>query len=242
MPNPCIIITRPFEDATDTAKLLAKNNIDSFIQPAISIENISGAKAELLGAINAADGIIITSKNALRMLNTFDIPRSTPIISIGEATTSFASRIGFKNTNYAGENITSLQEYIKATNSGKTFIYASGEIITTELSHENCAAYIKRIIVYKTIPTLKLPDNFKNNLKNGKFSGIIFLSNHTAQIFCNLLVEEGLSNHITSLTAFCLSENIAKNIAHYGFNATMHPKNANIDAIIDLVTNFRLHN
>lgn len=239
MPKPCIIITRPLADSENTAKILSKHGLDHFIEPALVTEFISSSISNLSHTISKHDGIIITSKNAIRSIASINIDRNIKIISLGKATSSFAKKIGFTNVEYAGQNIGQLCQHIKANYKGKSFTYASGESITVELNKENCGNEITRISVYKTVPTQKLSQGFKEKLQHGNFNGIMFFSKRTAEIFYNILKAEGLELHIQNLHAFCLSNDIAELIKNYGFKATMYPKNPNIGEITKLMVRFR---
>lgn len=220
------------EDSKSTAKLLASHGIDYFIEAAFTTELFS---KEI--NISQQDGIIITSKNAIRAIR--EINHNVKIISLGKATTSFAKERGFMNVEYAGKNSSELCQYIKATYTDKSFVYASGKTITTELNKINCGNNINRIIVYETIPQKTLSKEFKAKLLHNDFSGIMFFSKKTAEIFFKILKKEGLELHIQNLYAFCLSNNIAEFIKSYGFKATMYPENPNIAEIIKLVVRFR---
>jgi len=235
--KPCIIITRPREDSEKTAKLLAAHGFDFFIEPAFRAENISDGISKLRSDRSKYDGVIITSKNALRIVA--DIDQNVKIIALGRATTVLAKDYGFKNVEYAGKNINELCACIKSKCQGKNFCYASGESITKELDVNNCGNSVTRIIVYKTIVSQKFSEEFIVRLKNGDFKGVMFFSTKTAEIFCNILEIEGLKKYINKVVAFCLSNNIAKSIKSYGFEATVFTKNANIDEIIGLIERFR---
>lgn len=237
----CIVITRPQLESQRTAQLLEKIGFETFIEPTISIEIIASTRPELLSAAGTADAIIVTSLNALRALQEFQLPACIPIVLVGQEASLRAKEYGFVNTELAGENVDALCGYTKLNYPGKKLVYASGVNITKELSAMNCGADVTRIMVYKTIPKEKLSVEFKHKLVNGEFYGISFFSSKNAEIFCELLKKENMENYIKPIFAFCLSEKIAEYIKKYGFKATIYPENANLDAFSKLLSNFDLH-
>jgi len=234
--KPCIIITRPREDAERTAKLLAVRGFDSFVEPALATEDMQLGISALKNNIAQYDGVVITSKNALRIVA--EIDKNIKIITLGKATTLLAKEYGFKDVEYAGKNINELCQYVKSQYVGKTFAYASGEDITEELGLQNCGNVVARIIVYKTIASQNFSEEFMVRLRGGNFNGVMFFSTKTAATFCKIIEKEGVKIYVGGLVAFYLSNNIAKSIKSYGFKATVFAKNANVDEIIGLVERF----
>lgn len=234
----CIIITRPLPDANETASFLDANKIEYFIEPVIEITIIKDSKTPLEKLVANTDGIIVTSKNALRALINFGINRSSMIILLGRQTSEFAVSQGFGNTEFAGDDVKDLCEYIKANHNGKNFIYASGKVITQELNFANCGANIERIEVYDTIQAASFSAEFIEKITAGIFCGVIFYSSQTAKIFNELINKNGLGSHKKNLVAICFSEKIASSAKSYGFKATMHPKNAKLDEFQQLIVNF----
>jgi uroporphyrinogen-III synthase len=233
MSESCIIITRPLEDAISTAERLAERGFASFVEPMLAVEFFQAGVEVLKKDILQYDGIIITSKNALRIVS--GINKNIKIIVLGAATTALAIECGFTNVEYAGANINELCEFVKAKYAGKTFCYASGESVTQVLGVQNCGNFITRVVVYKTIASQNFSEEFVVRLKNGNFKGVMFFSTKTAATFARILEHDALQTYAKQVTAICLSVNIAKSIKGCGFGATVFTKNANIDEIISLV-------
>lgn len=235
--KPCIIILRPEEDAADTAALLAKHGFVSFIEPIFSTQYCHTNKTQLLNAIADSQGIVVTSKNAIKAMLSMGVSTHLPLITLGKNTTNFASTNGF-NALFAGNNLHEVKEYIKENFSNKHLAYASGEEITEELSFKNCHANIQRIIIYKTIPKHNLSEKFTQHLRKQNFAAILFFSNNSVNLFNHLLTKANLSHSTKDLYAFCLSDKIKSAAEKYGFRATISAENANSDAIIQALIDF----
>lgn len=236
MPRQCIIITRPESDAAITAELLKEIGFSYFIEPVMDI--ITMRHDDFIGQLRKYDAAVVTSKNALRAFKQYGGCEGFCIILIGESTYKFALENSFHNVIYAGDNVKELQLYIKKNYSGKNLLYASGQVITKELTIGNCGANIMRLAVYRTLPVTVLSASFIQGLESGKFSAIMFFSSKTAEIFNNLMISSGLEEYKKQLTAIVLSENIANKMRHYGFGATIYTKSSKKDALIKLLQKF----
>lgn len=239
MPN-SIIIIRQHSDALKTAKILAKHGCESFIEPAFTVKVIVDNLQQLIDLAPHHYAVIITSKNAIQAIEKFhNFITNNKFIILGKASCALAKKLGFNNIEFAGSNIHQLQQYLTKNYHAMNFLYASGLNITAELNFENCNNNITRMVVYKTIATPLLSDEFKEKLVSNEFAAIMFFSAKTALMWHQLLQQQSLAQYTKNLTAFCLSDTIAKCVASYGFKATITAKKPNLASIIKLVAKYR---
>ena len=69
---------------------------------------------------------------------------------------------------------------------------------------------MKRVIIYKVIPTKKLKRKTVSLLKQNKIKQIVLFSSYTAQTLIKLLSSEKLKNKVSKIQVFSLSGRIDK--------------------------------
>ena len=106
-----VILTRPLEDCLELIKNL--NNTNHIIThfPLINIKKILHENINF----NNYKGIIFTSSNAIKFLDTKNIPKNIQCFCVGEATEKKAKSFGFYNAISAGGNVDALLELIIRT-------------------------------------------------------------------------------------------------------------------------------
>ena len=129
-----IIITRPIEDSLDLMRSLNIANHKVTHLPLINIKKISNKNINF----HNYKGIIFTSANAIKFLDTKNIPKNIQCFCVGGATEKKAKEFGFYNAISAGGNVDVLIELIIRTfdkNFGR-LLYVSSEFISKELDLE----------------------------------------------------------------------------------------------------------
>ena len=106
-----IIITRPIEDSLELIKNLSIKNHTVTHLPLINIKKISNKNINF----HNYKGIIFTSANAIKFLDTRNILKSIHCFCVGEATEKKAKYFGFYNAISAGGNVDALIELIIRT-------------------------------------------------------------------------------------------------------------------------------
>ena len=119
--------------------------------PVISIQKIVYESLDF----SLFKGIIFTSTNAIKFLDTQKIDKKIKCFCVGNATEKVAKIKGFQNIYVAGGNVENLKEIIYQnfeTSDGK-LIYVTGQIISSDLDKELISEgyNLKRIINYKAI-------------------------------------------------------------------------------------------
>jgi uroporphyrinogen-III synthase len=159
-----ILLTRPLEDCSEIiVKFQSLGNQVSHL-PLISVNKVNYEKINF----SIFKGIIFTSANAIKFLDTKLIDKKLLCFCVGTATEKKAKNVGFQNIITAEGNVENLKELIFKNfdkNDGK-LIYVSGETISTDLDNQLTKEgyYIKRIINYKSTHNEKFDDNFVNKL------------------------------------------------------------------------------
>ena len=201
-----ILLTRPLEDNREMIFKFQSLGHEVTHMPLISIE---GIKYEDL---NFSDfkGIIFTSSNAIKFLDTKLIDKKINCFCVGSATESKAKSIGFQNIFAADGNVNNLKELIlqNFNSSDGKLLYVSGEIISNDLDQILISEgyNIQRIINYKANPVEKFSDTFIEKLKLNMPEIAYIYSQNSAISFLNLIKNYELVNLWMDTNLMCIGE------------------------------------
>jgi len=160
-----ILFTRPLEDCHEIILKLKSLGHEISHLPLINIE---GLKYETPN-YSEFKGIIFTSTNAIKFLDTKSIDKKLRCFCVGSATEKKARSVGFQNVLAAEGNVNNLKELILQnfrSSKGK-LIYISGEIISSDLDKELILSgyTIERLINYRANAIEKYDEGFIEKLK-----------------------------------------------------------------------------
>ena len=201
-----ILLTRPLEDHREMILKFQSLGHEVTHMPLISIE---GIKYEDL---NFSDfkGIIFTSSNAIKFLDTKSVDKKINCFCVGSATESKAKSIGFQNIFAADGNVNNLKELIlqNFNSSDGKLLYVSGEIISNDLDQILISEgyNIQRIINYKANPVEKFSDTFIEKLKLNMPEIVYVYSQNSAISFLNLIKNYELVNLWMDTNLMCIGE------------------------------------
>jgi len=201
-----ILLTRPLEDNREMILKFQLLGHEVTHMPLISIE---GIKYEDL---NFSDfkGIIFTSSNAIKFLDTKSVDKKINCFCVGSATESKAKSIGFQNIFAADGNVNNLKELIlqNFNSSDGKLLYVSGEIISNDLDQILISEgyNIQRIINYKANPVEKFSDTFIEKLKLNIPEIAYIYSQNSAISFLNLIKNYELINLWMDTNLMCIGE------------------------------------
>ena len=201
-----ILLTRPLEDIQELIlKFQELGHVVSHM-PVIKIEKVN------YKSINFSEfnGIIFTSSNAIKHLDTKLIDKNKICFCVGSATEKKARSVGFQNVISTDGNVSNLKELILQNfnhSSGK-LLYISGEVITNDLDQDLISnGYdVKRIINYSARSIENLDEKFIEKLKL-KMPEIVYIySQNSALSFLRLVKNYNLSDFWMDTNLMCISE------------------------------------
>ena len=201
-----ILLTRPLEDIQELIlKFQELGHIVSHM-PVIKIEKVN------YKSINFSEfsGIIFTSSNAIKYLDTRLIDKNKICFCVGSATEKKARSVGFQNVISTDGNVSNLKELILQNfnhSSGK-LLYISGEVITNDLDQDLISnGYdVKRIINYTAKSIENLDEKFIEKLKL-KMPEIVYIySQNSALSFLKLIKNYNLGDFWMNTNLMCISE------------------------------------
>ena len=201
-----ILLTRPLEDCSKIIlKFQSLGNQVSHL-PLLKIEKINYEE------INFSNfkGIIFTSANAIKFLDTHSINKKLLCFCVGNATEKKARSVGFQNVISAEGNVQNLKELILQNfdyKDGK-IIYVSGETISVDLDQQLIReGYdIERIINYRTIQNENYDYSFVKELKLNMPDIVYVYSQNSAISFLKFIKNYQLENLWMDTNLMCIGE------------------------------------
>ena len=201
-----ILLTRPLEDSHEM--ILRFQSLGHKVSH-IPLINIESKNYE---SINFSDynGIIFTSANAIKFINSKLIDKKISCFCVGSSTEKKAKSVGFQNIFCADGNVNNLKELIlqNFNSSDGKLLYVSGEIISNQLDQQLIfeGYNVKRIINYTANPVEKFNDKFIEKLKL-KMPEIVYIySENSAISFLNLIKNYQLENLCLNSNLMCIGE------------------------------------
>lgn len=206
-----LIVTRPEPDATRTAEALVRLGHDAILSPMMEIVTIPRVR------IPAEDfrAVLVTSTNAVRALVGLKegIPKSTPLLAVGDQTALEARRTGFTEVRSAGGALEDLVALAQAELSPETdaLLYAAGEQRTGDLAGRLAASGFKveTVVLYRAMPRATLARVAEEALRNGEADGVLLYSRRSALAFLDAVEAVSLLPLSENVAFFCISPAVA---------------------------------
>ena len=201
-----ILLTRPIEDCSEMIikfKLLG-NQVSHL--PLLKIEKVKYKKINFQDYI----GIIFTSANAVKFLETKKIDKNLKCFCVGNATEKKARSVGFQNVIAAEGNVGNLKELIiqNCDKSEGELIYISGETISEDLvmklSKEGYK--IRRLINYRTEHNENFDGDFIKKLKVNLPDIVFIYSQNSALSFLKFIKIHQTENLWMNTNLMCIGE------------------------------------
>ena len=201
-----ILFTRPLEDSHEMILKFQSLGHNISHLPLISIEPL---KYESLNYFDFK-GILFTSSNAIKYLDTKNVDKKMICFCVGSATEKKARSFGFQNVFAADGNVNNLKELIllNFNSSDGKLLYVSGEIISSNLDQQLISEgyNIKRIINYRANPIKKYDEDFIEKLKL-KMPDIVYIySQNSAINFLKVIKDYHLEGLWMNTNLMCIGE------------------------------------
>ena len=182
-----ILLTRPLEDCFEMIIKFKSLGHQVSHLPLLNINRMDHEQINFLDF----KGIIFTSANAVKFLDSKTIDKNLLCFCVGSATEKKARSAGFQNVIAAEGNIENLKELVLQNFNQKDgkLIYVSGETISVDLDQQltKKGYSIKRIINYKTAHNQKFDENFIKELKLKTPDMVYIYSQNSASSFLNFI-------------------------------------------------------
>ncbi len=201
-----ILLTRPLEDCSEMILKFQSLGHQVSHLPLIRIEKVNYEEINF----SEYSGIVFTSANAVKFLNTERLDKNIRCFCVGNTTEKKARSVGFQNTIAAEGNVTNLKELIiqSYASENKELLYVSGEIISVDLDQQllNEGFRVKRIINYRVDHNQKFDEKFVNELKLNMPDMVYVYSQNSASSFLNFIKIYQTENLWMNTNLMCIGE------------------------------------
>ncbi|MCF6215152.1 MAG: uroporphyrinogen-III synthase [Emcibacter sp.] len=229
------LLTRPEEDSRKLAQSLLSLGHRVQAEPLLHINFLSREKIDLTNF----QAVAFTSANGVRAFVHIDQNRDIPCFAVGEATAAEAQKAGFQTISTADGNVIELAELItrRLNKASGPILHISGRDIAGDLSGRLEAAGFKpvRAALYKAVKSAALTTAAQKLITSGQISHIPFYSPRSAKIFMDLIHLSHLEDHLTKITALCLSPAVSDVIGSSSWQGILTAKHPNQSSLFHLV-------
>ena len=205
-----VIVTRPADATAELADELAAHGIEALAAPMLAVEPLDPS-GDLPAPLQA---LLVTSANGAQGAGRMGLTRDLPVLAVGEATARAAAEAGFATIATASGDGASLTDLVARTCRPEAgpLLWVSGEAISTDLTETLAArgyAVIRRV-AYRTAMADALPAAVAEALRDGSVEGVLFFSPRSAEAFARLVAGRELETACATVSAYCLSDQIAR--------------------------------
>jgi uroporphyrinogen-III synthase len=230
-----VLVTRPFDDAVQTAAELAARGHQSIIAPLLEIRICAGPAISLSGV----QAILATSSNGVRAFSQRSDRRDIPLFAVGEHTASIARALGFSNVKSANGDTRALAATVTTWTKPKcgALMHVAGAQEPGPLATHLCArGYdVRTAMLYRAIRAARLSPESREALLAGTIDAVLLFSPNTATTFAHCVVVEGLRNSCRTLIACCISEAAAAPLKPLGLRDVLWPTHPDQTRLLSLL-------
>jgi len=204
-----IIITRPIDQGKEFASMIISKidkikATDIIFEPMLEIIHIDVdiKKSQKYG------GVIVTSANALHVIEKNPNLKNIPFYCVGEKTSQKLENIGVKHIIEIAKTSAELLELINK-HCVKNFLYLRGKDISLDLTKNNDFT-VTEAVCYEAKKVDSFSDNFLNYISNNNDCLITFFSRRTAENFVQLLSILNRKNPVDldKIHVLCISHSV----------------------------------
>jgi uroporphyrinogen-III synthase len=230
-----ILITRPEQDAQELSRILRDKKIESCIDPCISFDLLSNYENKLnnkLFLISSKQAFFALQKNKNLDKNFFV---DNQFFIIGSKVAELCKNEGAKKIIEIFQNFSSFSKYISQNSIKDQINYMCGNIISEEAEEFINKFVLKKIIVYKTIPSKKFKKQTMKLIEENKISFVLIYSKFTATIFNQLIESHNLKDKAVNLKYICISERVAQYMKTLNYKLSISTDRPEQSAIVRLI-------
>lgn len=241
--QPTALILRPEPDASTTKEKLVEKGMQCVMAPMLMIIPKTDALQHWLKENKEPiQALLITSRNAIRMVAQISEKRDIPVITVGSDTAVIAKGLGFRDVTVAGDNVEQLTRYTEQSLDPEkgVLLYTSGESISKDIVTPLRKAGFdpKRIVVYEATAVNKLPMDTQEALKQSSIDTVLLFSKRTAETFYALIKQYKLTYQLKNITAISLSQDISDSLNANQFKELLVAESPNHTAMMQTVDRY----
>jgi len=227
-----VLVTRPEDDAHETAARLVALGHQAIVTPLIAIRFLGGPEIDLRGV----QALVATSSNGVRALARRAARRDLPLFAVGRQTAETARAQGFAQVTSADGDADALASLIARSLAAKdgALVHATGKEASGALvAGLKLKGYdVRSETLYETPGVTSLPEAAATALRNDAIGVVLLFSQRTAQLFRERVEEAELAPNCASIVAVCISESAAAALSPLKFQEIRVAAEPNQDALL----------
>jgi len=232
-----LVVTRPEPEASTFANELRSIGHEPVLQPLLEFRSLAFDPS----AIREAQALVITSGNALRVLQQqldIGLVANTPLFCVGAETARRAAAAGFQTICGTALTARDLANVIIASGQReRRLLHIAGERrafdLEGALSKEGFR--IRAIEVYRMQERAAFDPWFAQMMSASEIDGAILMSPRTAEIYVSLCTRHGIAESAAKLSYYCLSAEVAARLQGLGSPKLYVPQIPGRQALIGLI-------
>jgi uroporphyrinogen-III synthase len=230
-----VLVTRPAEDARETAARLEALGHEAVLAPLLGIEFLDGPEI----AVDGAQAVLATSANGVRALARRSNRRDVPLFAIGRQTEHQARSEGFTQVHNADGDSRALAEAVArwAKPAAGSLLHVtsadSDGALVVDLAARGFSA--TRAGLYRTVLAEHMPKDVSDALRAGALDAVLHFSGRSAEAFRKAVEHEGLGPACANMVSICISAAAARALAPLRFKELRIARKPNQDALLALL-------
>jgi uroporphyrinogen-III synthase len=231
-----VLITRPYDDAIQTAEKLEALGHEAVIAPLIEIRFCDGPQIDLEGV----QAILATSANGVRAIARRTARRDVALFAVGRQTAGAARHAGFASVQSADGDGAALAKAASrwAKRDGGLLLHAAGAEtkgdLVAALTQDGFDLHTE--VLYEAVAAGALSAIATEALRTWALDAVLFFSPRSAHVFSDLVHKAGLAGSCRSTVAIAISPAAAKSLDGLGFGEIRVAKSPDQDALLTLLT------
>lgn len=239
--RPVVLITRTRPDADALAARIADLGYEPLIEPMLDVH---ATHLPMAGDPLCAEGLIVTSAQALRHLNTLvrEIAfRHKPLYAVGPKTAALAVEMGWHNVHDGGGDVRRLGAFLqtrKEVTPSSRLVHICGRDIakdTRAIMHD-LPCKVWDWVVYETDPADHFSPTFDSYVQAGRLKAALFYSPRAAAVFRENVQAYKSREDIKEIILLCLSPSVLESLASMPNGGLYVAHTPDEDALLDLLT------
>jgi uroporphyrinogen-III synthase len=229
-----IVLTRPRDEAEGLAAELVARGYDTLVEPMLDIAPLPTPIPELA----AYRALIFTSANGVRSFAGRSSERSLPAYAVGMRTADSLRKAGFTDVRGASGDAGILADFVRETlgNAGPVLHLAAKDVardLEPLLAPDGIA--VDAVAIYEAVPSADFSKALVDALYACTIESVLFFSVRTAATFGTLATKRGLAEMTSSISALCLSDQVAAEAGKLPWRTIMVAPEHSAQSLISLL-------
>ena len=207
-----VLVTRPLDDARETAAKLATLGHEAIVAPLFEVRFRDGSEL----STENVQAVLITSANGIRSLAGRTKRRDIPVLAVGTHSASLARGLGFTSVESTDGDANALSALVAGKLSPKSgvLLHAGGAHTANDfVDLERCGFSVRREFLYEAASSKIAPAILVDALRGGTPDAVLFFSPRGARVFSERVGAAGLNDKCKSIIAICISRPAAAALA-----------------------------